>query len=152
MRDSSVRQGYEIIAGRNFGIYNLRNKHRKKNSKSTPLERDKYINPLQELRKSVEESGNTSDSNAGTVGNSSTRASAGGSTRAAGAGAGRSAGFTSGGGGVVGLGVAVVFTLDDVAAEVVEVAAAEVTVGALEVEATLNIVQVVQVNTEMFIC
>lgn len=116
-------------------IYNL------SNTKQPFLQ--KQINPLQELSKGVEEGGDTTDGHAGAVGDSGTGASG----RAGAASAGGGAGPAVGGGRVGGLGVTLEGTLDDGLADVLEVGAVEGTVGALQVEATLDIGQAIKVDT-----
>ena len=117
-------------------------KKKDKNTAFLSSQKHAYQNSLEELSKGVEEGGNTTDSNAGTVGDSGT--GAGG--RCGAASAGGSSGLAVGGGRVVGLGVTFEGTLDDGLANALEVGAVECAVSALQVEATLDIGQTSKVN------
>lgn len=97
------------------------------------------INTLQKLGKSTEDGSNTNNGNVGAGHEGSTGA---GSSRGGGAGRGRGARSAGGSGGVGVGGITLEGTLDDIVAlQLAEIVAAEVTAGALHVEATLDVLE-----------
>lgn len=126
----------EPVAWWNFCIYNF---SLSENNKflHTPIHVIFHSTRLQELSEGDEEGGNASG------GNGQGRGSAGGGgAGAAAGGAGGGAGLAVGGGGVRGGGLAVVGTTDDtVVLHLLEGVAGEGTVGGLNVEATVNLLE-----------
>lgn len=108
------------------------------------------IAPLQKLSNGVESSSNTGHGDVAHVGNGSTRAG-GAATFAGGRAAARAGGSTrlaAGSFGVGGGSLAVVLATDDtVVLHLLELAARELAVSALQVEATINLLKGAHVNT-----
>lgn len=97
------------------------------------------INPLQKLGKGTEESGDADDGDVGAGHEGSTGAGAGRAAGGAGAGGGGT-GAAVGSGGVGVGGITLEATLDNIVAlQLAEIVTAEVTAGALHVEATLDV-------------